>query len=100
MVAAVGVGHVTVRTIRRSRRTARVLPRGAPPSSYDEPKPIQRGEELGIFHLGSTTIAVFEAGRVELDALASGSSTKMGVGIGRVAQRPGTPEAEAGVQGT
>jgi len=86
MVAAVGVGHVTVsydpevathrpEFFRAARRD----------QSYDQPKPIQRGEELGIFHLGSTTIAVFEPGRVELDVLASGSSTKMGVGIGRVA---------------
>jgi phosphatidylserine decarboxylase len=86
MVAAVGVGHVTVsydpevathrpeffRAARRHRL-------------YDEPKPIGRGEELGIFHLGSTTIVVFEPGRVELDALAGGASVKMGVGIGRVA---------------
>jgi len=90
MVAAVGVGHVTVsydpevathrpEFFRAARRH----------QSYDQPKPIQRGEELGIFHLGSTTIAVFEAGRVELDALASGSSTKMGVGIGRVASTTG-----------
>jgi len=85
MVAAVGVGHVTVsydpevathgpqflRAALRSRR-------------YDQPKPVRRGDELGIFHLGSTTIIVFEPGRVALDALAPGSSTKMGAGIGRV----------------
>jgi phosphatidylserine decarboxylase len=90
MVAAVGVGHVTVsydpevathrpeffRAERRSRE-------------YDQPKPIERGEELGIFHLGSTTIVVFEPKRVEIDALASGASVKMGVGIGRVAQTTG-----------
>jgi phosphatidylserine decarboxylase len=86
MVAAVGVGHVTVsydpevathrpEFFRAARRH----------QMYDQPKPIRRGEELGIFHLGSTTIVVFEAGRVELDALANGASTKMGVGIGWVA---------------
>jgi phosphatidylserine decarboxylase len=92
MVAAVGVGHVTVsydpevathrpeffRAARRHRQ-------------YDDPKPIRRGEELGIFHLGSTTIAVFEPGRVELDALTGGTSVKMGVGIGRVASTTGNP---------
>jgi phosphatidylserine decarboxylase len=85
MIAAVGVGHVTasydaevathgpqfLRAAVRSRR-------------YEQPKPVGRGDELGIFHLGSTTIVVFEPGRVELEALAAGSSTKMGVGIGRV----------------
>jgi phosphatidylserine decarboxylase len=93
MVAAVGVGHVTVSydpevaTHRpeffRAERKHR---------QYDEPKPIRRGDELGIFHLGSTTIAVFEPGRVELDALMSGASTKMGVGIGRVAATSGNPQ--------
>jgi phosphatidylserine decarboxylase len=92
MVAAVGVGHVTVsydpevathqpeffRSALRHRR-------------YEQPKSIGRGEELGIFHLGSTTIVVFEPGRVELDALASGASVKMGVGIGRLAATPGNP---------
>jgi phosphatidylserine decarboxylase len=85
MVAAVGVGHVTasydpevathgpqfLRAAVRSRR-------------YDAPRPVERGAELGIFHLGSTTIVVFEPGRVELEPLVAGSSTKMGVGIGRV----------------
>jgi phosphatidylserine decarboxylase len=58
---------------------------------YDAPKPIGRGDELGIFHLGSTTIVVFQPGRVELDALTSGASVKMGVGIGRVAATTGNP---------
>jgi phosphatidylserine decarboxylase len=93
MVAAVGVGHVTVsydpevathrpeffRAAQRHRQ-------------YDQPKPIARGEELGIFHLGSTTIAVFERGRVDLDELEAGAAVKMGVGIGRVAPTTGKPQ--------
>ena len=92
MVAAVGVGHVTVSydpevaTHRPEFFRAALRHR-----QYDEPKPIRRGEELGIFHLGSTTIVVFEPGRVELDALAAGASVKMGVGIGRVAPTTGNP---------
>jgi|SRR6478752_1381290 len=90
MVAAVGVGHVTVsydpevathrpeffRSAERHRQ-------------YDQPKPIARGDELGIFHLGSTTIVVFERDRVELDALPAGGAVKMGVGIGGVATTTG-----------
>jgi phosphatidylserine decarboxylase len=90
MVAAVGVGHVTVsydpevathrpeffRSAQRHRQ-------------YDQPKPIARGDELGIFHLGSTTIVVFERDRVDLDALPAGGAVKMGVGIGRVATTTG-----------
>ena len=61
MVAAVGVGHVTVSydpevaTHRPEFFRAALRHR-----QYDQPKPIARGDELGIFHLGSTTIAVFE----------------------------------------
>jgi phosphatidylserine decarboxylase len=93
MVAAVGVGHVTVSydpevaTHRPEFFRAALRHR-----QYDEPKPIRRGEELGIFHLGSTTIVVFERGRVELDALAGGASVKMGVGIGRVAETTGNSQ--------
>ena len=92
MVAAVGVGHVTVSydpevaTHRPEFFRAALRHR-----QYEEPRPIRRGEELGIFHLGSTTIVVFEPGRVELDALAAGASVKMGVGIGRVAPAAGKP---------
>jgi hypothetical protein len=51
--------------------------------SYDVPRPIDRGGELGIFHMGSTTIAIFERGRVVLDDLPAGAPTRMGARIGR-----------------
>jgi phosphatidylserine decarboxylase len=92
MVAAVGVGHVTasydpeVATHRPEFLHAALRHR-----QYDQPKAIGRGDELGIFHLGSTTIVVFQPGRVELDALASGGSVKMGVGIGRMVATTGNP---------
>ncbi len=91
MVAAIGVGHVTVSydpevaTHRPQFLRAAVRHR-----SYDQPKPIRRGEELGIFHLGSTTIVVFEPGRVDLESLAAGDSVKMGIGIGRHTSSNGT----------
>jgi phosphatidylserine decarboxylase len=87
MVAAVGVGHVTasydpeVATHGASFVRAAVRHR-----RYEVPKPIARGDELGIFHLGSTTIAVFEPGRVELDRFAAGQGIKMGAGIGGATQ--------------
>jgi phosphatidylserine decarboxylase len=84
MVAAVGVGHVT------ASYDPEVATHGAGFGSasvtrhrYETPKPIARGGELGIFHLGSTTIAVFPPGRVALDAIAPGSAVKMGASIGR-----------------
>jgi len=85
MVAAIGVGHVTVSydpevaTHRPQFLRAAVRRR-----RYDQPPPIGRGEELGIFHLGSTTIAVFEPGRVELSPAQPGDGVKMGVAIGRL----------------
>ncbi|HVZ74853.1 MAG TPA: archaetidylserine decarboxylase [Polyangia bacterium] len=90
MVAAVGVGHVTaaydadVATHEADFKRAGVRER-----RYDVPRPIGRGDELGIFHLGSTTIVVFERGRVTLDAFERGASIKMGVGIGRFAPGAG-----------
>ena len=84
MVAAVGVGHVTAAYDDEvETHKARFLRAGVSSRRYDEPRPIGRGDELGIFHLGSTTIIVFEPGRVTLDALAPGSAIKMGVGLGR-----------------
>ncbi len=85
MVAAIGVGHVTVsydeEVATHDRQFSRAAVRHR---NYDEPKPIRRGEELGIFHLGSTTIVVFEPGRAELAQFTAGASMKMGADIGRV----------------
>jgi phosphatidylserine decarboxylase len=84
MVAAIGVGHVTaaydadVATHESRFRRAAVRSR-----RYDVPKAIGRGDELGTFHLGSTTIAVFQPGRVALDPVASGTPMRMGAAIGR-----------------
>lgn len=84
MVAAVGVGNITaaydseVATHEKSFRRAHVRHR-----RYDVPRAIAKGDEVGTFHLGSTTVVVFEPGRVELARLEPGSATKMGQAIGR-----------------
>lgn len=84
MVAAVGVGHVTasydpeVATHAGGFSTGNVRHR-----RFESPVRIERGGELGIFHLGSTSIVVFEPGRVTLDALVPGCATRMGAAIGR-----------------
>jgi phosphatidylserine decarboxylase len=85
MVAAVGVGHVTASYDDEiATHRARFLRAGVSHRRYEQPRPIGRGDELGIFHLGSTTIVVFEPGRVALDPLERGAAIKMGVGMGRV----------------
>jgi phosphatidylserine decarboxylase len=89
MVAAVGVGHVTA-AYDDDVATHRPHFQRASSRRYETPRPIARGGELGIFHLGSTTIVAFEPGRVTLDALAPGSGIKMGVGIGRFVPSTGS----------
>jgi phosphatidylserine decarboxylase len=86
MVAAVGVGHVTASFDDEvATHRSQFVRAGVSHRSYDDPRPIGRGDELGIFHLGSTTIAVFEPGRVKLEPLVVASAIKMGVGIGHFA---------------
>ena len=91
MVAAIGVGHVTVSYDDEvATHRPRFLRAALRHRRYDVPKPIGRGEELGIFHLGSTTIVVFEPGHAELETFAAGEAMKMGIGIGRSRSTNGT----------
>jgi phosphatidylserine decarboxylase len=93
MVAAVGVGHITVSydpevathgdRFGASAVRRRVLP---------EPVPIARGQELGIFNLGSTTIVIGEPNRVMLDPLSPGATVRMGQPIGRILPDPKRPQ--------
>jgi phosphatidylserine decarboxylase len=85
MVAAVGVGHITAaydETIATHQRS--FMRGGTTEMRYDVPRPVAKGQEIGTFHLGSTTIVVFESARVTLGALAPGALTRMGEAIGRV----------------
>ena len=85
MVAAIGVGHITttydldIATHARSFRRA-----GIRHARYDQPRPVIKGGEIGTFHLGSTTIVVFEPGRVHLGSFAPGDGTRMGESIGKI----------------
>ncbi len=96
MVGAVGVGHITaaydsdIATHAKSFTRARVRH-----MRYDAPRPVAKGAEIGTFHLGSTTIVVFEPGRVSLGSFASGDGTKMGEVIGRLQAAPAESVPEA-----
>jgi phosphatidylserine decarboxylase len=95
MVAAVGVGHITSAYDPQVATHANGFPRQEiTRRSYDQPIPIARGGEVGTFHLGSTSIVVFERGRVVLDPLASGTNTRMGRAMGRLVGR--TKSAQVG----
>jgi len=84
MVAALGVGHITasydpeVATHSRGFAADSVRKKG-----FADPTHIARGDELAVFNLGSTTIAVFEPGRVVLDQMGIGNPVRMGSAIGR-----------------
>jgi len=86
MVAAVGVGHITasydpdVATHADGFSSGRVRMKTLQP-----PPALARGDEVGVFNLGSTTIVVFEPGRVALEALPVGSAVRMGRPMGRIA---------------
>jgi phosphatidylserine decarboxylase len=81
-VAATGVGHITVNYDRdvvthgswRRNRTGRA-------QRYSSPRPIGRGAELGMFHLGSTVILLFQKGRAQLE-LEAGQRVRVGQRIG------------------
>ncbi len=87
-VAATGVGHITVAydaTVSTHRRGS--AGRHGWAQRYASPRPMAAGGELGMFHLGSTVIVLFEPGRVRL---------QMGEGdVVRVGQRIGTLVAGA-----
>jgi len=55
---------------------------------YDEGKKplIKKGDEIGIFNLGSTVIILFEKGMVEFSDLKDGQKVKMGEKIGTLSR--------------
>jgi phosphatidylserine decarboxylase len=88
MVAAVGVGHITASYDPEVATHDGGFPKGsARHKSFDAPIPIEVGQELGIFNLGSTTVTIFEPGRVELNELVSNAQIKMGTRVGRIIVR-------------
>jgi phosphatidylserine decarboxylase len=88
MVAAVGVGHITASYDHEvATHRAGFSDRAVQHKRFSTPVRLARGEELGIFNLGSTTIIVFEPGRVALDQLAPGTRVRMGMTVGRILPR-------------
>lgn len=81
MVAAMGVGHMTVSydTVETHRREGR----HGSTRVYSTPKPVAKGDELGMFHLGSTVILLFQPGRVTFAGLEKGRPVRMGETLGR-----------------
>ena len=88
MVAAVGVGHITASYDPEVATHDGGFAKGSVRhKTFDAPVSIERGEELGIFNLGSTTVTIFEPGRVELNHLVSNAQIEMGTPVGRIISR-------------
>ena len=89
MVAAVGVGHITASFDPEVATHLNGLFTGAVRSKlYPRPPVLSRGDEFGIFHLGSTAIILFERGRVVFEPVFLGSHVRMGTRIGHLRPRP------------
>ncbi len=92
MVAATGVGHITVNYEPQLATPAGGPDRGACSYERGQEKPLQRGEELGMFHLGSTVILLFEPGRARIE-LPVGTPVRLGQQIGQVTQKSQGPSS-------
>ena len=85
MVAAVGVGHITATYDPEvATHEGGFASKGVRHKLFESPIPIERGQELGIFNLGSTTVTIFEPGRIQLAELSSDSPVAMGSSVGRI----------------
>jgi phosphatidylserine decarboxylase len=80
MVAASGVGNITVSYEPTLTTLAGGPDRGA--HRYEQSRPLGKGDELGMFHLGSTVILLFQPGSVQID-LPTGTPVRVGQRIGR-----------------
>jgi phosphatidylserine decarboxylase len=81
-VGATVVGRVRAFYDRSVPPTNRAWAR-AQARDYETPVPVEKGQELGAFEMGSTVILLFEPGRVRLEArLTAGARVKVGEQIG------------------
>ncbi len=94
MVAATGVGHMTV-SYDNVETHAPGKGRPGPRVRFAAPRPVRRGEDLGAFHLGSTVILLFEPGRVKLMPMVLGQRVRFGEPIARRAATRGQGDAAA-----
>lgn len=83
MVAAVGVANIEIAHDSSETRHLRAN-RAEHRNRLDESVQLHRGDELGAFHLGSTTIMIFEPGSVDLDPVRVGDKIRFGQRIGQV----------------
>jgi phosphatidylserine decarboxylase len=78
MVAAIGVSNIEITHDALETRYLRRRKRSPHRVDFERPIPVGRGEELGIFHLGSTTILIFERDRIRSSDLRVGDAVQLG----------------------
>ena len=81
MVGATSVGHITV-SYDECLETNKSSHGGD--YHYSADLRVARGDELGVFHLGSTAIVLVESSAVVLEPLKEGTAVRMGETIGRL----------------
>jgi len=87
LVAVVAVGATVVGRVRATYDPAvpvtNLAGGGAQSRDYATPIPVEKGQELGAFEMGSTVILAFEPGRVALaPSVAPGARVRVGEAIG------------------
>jgi phosphatidylserine decarboxylase len=85
-VAMVFVGAHCVGSIRLGffEPPAGFCRKGSQTVSFSKPIVVNRGEELGMFEMGSTVVVLFEKGKVQLDSIGHNEKIKMGQRIGKI----------------
>lgn len=83
LVAAFGVGNITLACDPEVETHGRGFSdRSIRTKRFESPLRVERGDELGIFHMGSTVISVFSREDVELYPACSGQVVRVGQTIG------------------
>jgi phosphatidylserine decarboxylase len=79
MVGATNVGHMRVMYDERVQTNMGAHEIDA--VTYETPKTLERGDELGVFEMGSTVVLITES-KVALSDMTAGSAVKMGQSLG------------------
>lgn len=80
MVAATNVGNITISFDEKIKTNAREPELAPRERSYDPAIDLKKGDEVGIFHLGSTVIMLYEEGMVSVESATKliGKAVKLG----------------------
>lgn len=82
MVAATNVGNMSMTVDETVSTKYRPKNRKPTQKSYSPALPIKRGDEVGIFHMGSTVVMLFEKGVLPVDPISlKNKVTRMGASV-------------------